>query len=90
MRLRYTRPALADLDAILDYTTRHSPQGAVRVHSRIQAIIELLLSHPYIGATTNDPAIRRVNISPYPYLIFYEIADDQVIIHAIRHSARDP
>jgi plasmid stabilization system protein ParE len=62
----------------------------VRVHSRIQAIIELLLSHPHIGASTNDPAIRRVNISPYPHLIFYEIADDQIIIHAIRHSARDP
>jgi plasmid stabilization system protein ParE len=90
MRLRYTRPALADLDAILDYTARHSPQGAARVHSRIHAIVELLLSHPHIGARTDDPTIRRVNTSPYPYLIFYELADDQIIIHAIRHSARDP
>jgi plasmid stabilization system protein ParE len=28
--------------------------------------------------------------SPYPYLIFYEVAGEEVIIHAVRHGARDP
>jgi hypothetical protein len=27
--------------------------------------------------------------SPYPYLIFYEVVGDEVIIHAVRHGARD-
>jgi toxin ParE1/3/4 len=27
---------------------------------------------------------------PYPYLIFYKVAEDEIIIHAIRHTARDP
>jgi toxin ParE1/3/4 len=26
---------------------------------------------------------------PYPYLIFYEATDDEFIIHAVRHGARD-
>ena len=90
MRLRYTRPALADLDAILDYITKHSPQGAKRVHARVQTVIDLLLSHPRIGVQTEDSTIRRINTSPYPYLIFYEIAGDEIIIHAVRHGARDP
>lgn len=90
MRLRYTRPALTDLDAILEYVAIHSPQATARVHTRIQAIIDLLLSHPHVGARTDDPTIRRVNTSPYPYLIFYEIAEDEIIIHAVRHGARDP
>ena len=88
--LRYTLPALSDLDQILDYTAARSPSGARRVHARIQAITHLLLSHPHIGARTGDPTIRRMTASPYPYLIFYEIADYDVIIHAVRHSARDP
>ena len=90
MRLRYTQPALADLDAVLEYIALHSPHGAARVHTRIQVILDLVLSHPHIGARTDDPSIRRINASPYPYLIFYEIADDEVIIHAVRHGARDP
>jgi hypothetical protein len=28
--------------------------------------------------------------SPYPYLIFYEVAGTDVIIHAVRHAARNP
>lgn len=90
MRLRYTRPALADLDSILDYIAQHSPQDAARVHARIDAIINLLLSHPRIGLQTDDPTIRRVNTPPYPYLVFYEIAGDEIVIHAVRHGARNP
>jgi addiction module RelE/StbE family toxin len=89
MRLRYTRPALADLDSILEYITKHSPQGAARVHARIQTIVNLLLSHPHIGIQTDDPTIRRINTSPYPYLIFYEVAGDEIIVHALRHGARN-
>lgn len=90
VRLRYTLPALADLAAILDYIAAHSPQGARRVQARIQAIIDLLLQHPRIGTRTNDPAIRRMTALPYPYLIFYEATESEIIIHAIRHAARDP
>gem|GEM_PF-2086867 len=72
MRLSYTLPALADLSAILDYIAAHSPQGAKRVQARIQAIIDLLLIHPYIGTRTDNPVIRRLAAPPYPYVVFYE------------------
>jgi toxin ParE1/3/4 len=89
MRLRYTLPALADLAAILDYIADRSPQGAARIHSRIRAVTDLLLRYPLAGAVTDDPAIRRLTTTPYPYLIFYEATDDEVVIHAVRHGARD-
>ena len=90
MRLRYTLPALADLNAVLDYIAAHSPQGARRVQGRIQTIIDLLLQYPQIGRRTNDPTIRRMVVTPYPYLIFYEATESEIIIHAIRHGARNP
>jgi toxin ParE1/3/4 len=90
VNLRYTLPALADLDSILNYTAAHSPQGAKRVQARIQAVINLLPSHPYIGVRTDDPVIRRLTTPPYPYLVFYEVTDTDIIIHAIRHGARKP
>jgi toxin ParE1/3/4 len=90
VKLRYTLPALADLSSVLDYIAAHSPQGARRVQARLKAIIDLLLLHPAIGARTEDPAIRRMPTRPYPYVIFYEATETEIIIHAIRHSARDP
>ena len=90
MNLRYTLPALADLGSILDHIAIHSPQGAQRVQARIQAIIDLLLLHPDVGIRTNDPVIRRLTAVPYPYLIFYEVTATEIIIHAVRHAARNP
>ena len=90
MKVRYTTRALADLDSILDYVVAQSPQGAKRVHARIRFVIDLLSTHPHIGVRTDDPVIRRLTTPPYPYLIFYEVADDAIIIHAVRHAARDP
>jgi toxin ParE1/3/4 len=28
--------------------------------------------------------------TPYPYLVFYEISETEIIIHAVRHAACDP
>jgi toxin ParE1/3/4 len=90
VKLRYTLPALADLNSVLDYIAAHSPQGARRVQGRIQTIIDLLLLYPGIGTRTDDPTIRRMTALPYPYVIFYEATEAEIIIHAIRHSSRDP
>jgi toxin ParE1/3/4 len=90
VKLRYTLPALADLNSILHYIAAHSPQGARRVQARLQTIIDLLLMHPHVGIRTDDPTIRRLMTPPYPYLIFYEVAETEIIIHAVRHAARDP
>ena len=90
MKLRYTLPALADLNSILGYIAAHSPQGAKRIQGRIQGIIGLLLAHPDIGVRMDDPTVRRLTIRPYPYLVFYEIAETEIIVHAIRHAAREP
>ena len=65
MRLRYTRPALADLDGILDYIAARSPQGAQRVQQRLRNVVELLTTDPHIGRKTSNPVIRRLVVSPY-------------------------
>jgi hypothetical protein len=32
---------------------------------------------------TGDPCIRCKTATPYPYVIFYEVTDREVVIHAI-------
>ena len=52
------------------------------MQARIRAITDLLLHHPRMGALTTDPTIQCITTSPYPYLVFYEVADAEVIINA--------
>ncbi len=90
MRLRYTRRALADLEQLLADIALESPLGAKRVQARLQAIIDLLPTYPSIGQVTSRTGMRRLVASPYPYLVFYRADGDEVVIHAVRHGARDP
>ena len=90
VKLRYTLPALADLNSILSYIAAHSPQGARHVQARIKRITDLLLIYPHMGVHTDDPTIRCATTSPYPHLVFYEATKTEIIIHAVRHAARDP
>ena len=90
MRLRYTLRGAAELDKVLAYIEARSPQGARRVQMRIQVVINLLLQHPHAGQRTSKGRLRRIIASLYPYLIFCQATDDEVVIHGVRHSARRP
>jgi toxin ParE1/3/4 len=90
LNLRYTPKALAELADILDYIAARSPQGARKVQARIQTIAGVLAQHPLSGQLTSERGLRRAVTPPYPYLIFYEVTADEVVIVGIRHGAREP
>jgi plasmid stabilization system protein ParE len=43
-----------------------------------------------MGQPTDLEGVRRILVSPYPYLIFYRVTEDALIIMRIRHAARNP
>jgi toxin ParE1/3/4 len=90
VKLRYTLRGAAELDKVLVSIAEQSPQGAHRVQTRLQHVIRLLLQHPRAGRLTSAGRLRRIGASPYPYMIFYQVTDDEIVIHGVRHSARNP
>ena len=90
LNLRYTPKALAELVDILAYIAERSPQGARNVQARIQAITALLMQHPHAGQLTSESGLRRIVTPPYPYLVFYEVTTEEVVIIGVRHAAREP
>ena len=60
------------------------------MQARIRVIIDLLLRHPQAGQLTSKGRLRRIIVSPYPYVVFYQTAEDEIVIHGVRHSARSP
>lgn len=90
MRLRLTRPAADQLDSLLTYIAQRNPHGARRVQKRLQALMDLLLHHPFVGSMTARGGVRRVVARPYPYAITYRVVDDEILVLGIRHTARQP
>jgi toxin ParE1/3/4 len=80
MKVRYSRSVVADLIAIADYIRDRNPRAAEEVEKRIRASIGQLEMFPFGGRQTDDPGIRMFPIVRYPYLVFYEVGDGEVVI----------
>jgi toxin ParE1/3/4 len=86
MRLRYERGGLADLDEIFAYIAADNRQAAGRVVARIERVGKRIAASPRIGESTLKPGFLRFPVGKY--LIVYEVGNDEVIVHYVRHGAR--
>ncbi|MGA6966730.1 MAG: type II toxin-antitoxin system RelE/ParE family toxin [Xanthobacteraceae bacterium] len=86
MRVRYERGALADLDEIFAYIARDNPKAAGDLVARIEQAIARIAETPYLGEATRKSGFRRFPVGNY--LIVYEVGQDEVVIHYVRHGAR--
>jgi toxin ParE1/3/4 len=86
MRLRYERGALADLDEIFANIAKDNQDAAARLVARVEQVAARISEQPYLGETTRNPKFRRFPVGKY--LIVYEVAPDEVVIHYVRHGAR--
>lgn len=90
VKLRVTKRAGGQIDAALQFVARESPADAAKVAVRLRAVLELLLERPLAGRATSKPPIRRIFLTPYPYLIDYRPSDDEIVVLRFRHTSRRP
>jgi toxin ParE1/3/4 len=90
MKVRLGSRAVRDLEDIRDYLVEHSPAGAEQVRRHIAATIDRLGDFPLLGRATDEPGIRVLPLTRYPYLIFYAVLGETVAILHVRHGAREP
>lgn len=58
--------------------------------ARVDNALDLALNHPRSGRRTDKGDLRRLVVPPYPYAIFYRVDGEDVVVLAIRHTARRP
>ena len=86
MKVRFNRGALADIDEILAYIGERNPKAAAELQARFERAAELIGHAPEIGTRTERDNLRKFVTDSY--LLIYEIAEIEVIIHYVRHGAR--
>ena len=80
MKATYSPRALRDLQAIAGYLGEQSPGGAKKVLAAIKSTVGALEAFPSIGCLASDAGHRRIPVGRNPYLVFYRIADDEILI----------
>lgn len=92
MKVRYTRRARADLEAIFRYIDERNPTAAWNVKAEIVRTCNNLTDLPYFGHMTDRrPDLFVVIVAAYPtYKIYYRIRADIVSIEHVRDARRKP
>lgn len=89
MKLRYTPRALHDLEHIRLYIEKDNPSAAWVVASFIRRSLRTLEQFPHQGRATDRTPVRRLIVTNYPYLVYYKVEADEVIVLNILHTAQD-
>lgn len=89
MRVRWTFPAVEDLEAIKGYLDEHYPQFTETTIRAIYQRIRSLKKAPYSGRPGHRNGTRELPLSPLPYIIVYVVKAEAIEIIHIHHGSQD-
>ena len=90
MKIRYTRRAFADREAIFEYLSSRNPRAAREVKAFIKQRIARLGENPRRSPFIDELGVHAHWLGRYPYIVYYRIEEGEVRVIHIRHAARHP
>lgn len=87
MRIRWTRKALGNLDAAVNYIAADSPGNARKVAQKIRDSIQLLSRQPGMGRPGRVAGTRELVISGLPFIVPYTEYNGEIVILRIVHTS---
>ncbi len=87
-RVRWTKPALRDLEDAVDYIAQDNPDAAQAVAQKIRAASQQLAEHPAMGRPGRIAGTRERIIVGTPYLIAYREVGEYVDLLRLLHGRR--
>jgi toxin ParE1/3/4 len=88
MRVEWLPSALADLAAITAYIEERNPPAAFELVGALLLAAERLADFPNIGRPGMANGTRELVIVS-PYLLIYEVREDEIRILRVWHGARN-
>lgn len=89
MRIRWTAPALDDLNNICDHSNSHfGPARGRRTALQIYEAVDTLADFPNIGRFGRKSGTSELVIRGLPFIVVYRLKDEFVQIVRILHGAQ--
>lgn len=92
MRLVITSEAQASINQAIDwYLSEGGKDLAARAAKAFRSAVKSIASDPLLNPPYLDvPGVRRKVMSRFPYLVFYLLNDNTVVILDVQHVAKNP
>jgi addiction module RelE/StbE family toxin len=89
LKIRWTVPAVNQLEDIFDYISEENPAAAERTVRRIHEAILRTARMPRAGRIGRVPGTREVAVAGTPYLVAYDVIESMIHVLAILHGAQE-
>ncbi|MBI5470669.1 type II toxin-antitoxin system RelE/ParE family toxin [Candidatus Kaiserbacteria bacterium] len=90
LKTRLSPRAVRDLTDIRNYLIKESPQGAESVRRAIERCVTAIGEFPGYGLETSNERVRVMPVSSYPYLVYFTVEKETIVVVHVRHSSRMP
>jgi len=93
-KIKYAPSAIDDMDEIFSYISKDNISAAEAALDKIDDEISKLSEFPNMGSLLSDEEYTLIQrgyrfIIISPYIVFYRIINNAIIIHRILHERRD-
>ena len=89
MRIRWTPPAVADLQSISDYLKVHHAYYRQPTMRKLYEGIRNLKNAPYISRPGRVEGTRELLFPPMPYIAVYRVHEETIEVWRIYHTSQD-
>jgi len=87
VKIRWTTPAVEQLERIFDFIAADSPTAADRTIRRIRESIRRTAQMPFSGRVGRVSGTREIPVPRTPYLVAYRVVDNSIHVLAVFHGA---
>jgi toxin ParE1/3/4 len=93
-KILYSRAALDDFDEIFSYIAKDNVGSAEVLLEKFNESILKLENFPNLGSVLSEDEFTLISsgyrfLVVHPYIIFYRIIEESIVIHRILHGRRD-
>ena len=88
-RIIYTPDAGEDVADSYDWYESREPGLGEDFLRSIEACLAIIQRHPYLFPVVLDE-FRHAPIRRFPFEVFYEPHDDEIVVYAVFHCSQDP
>lgn len=89
MKIRWTLPAVNNLQSIFEFIAADNEEAAHRTMERIHTAIERVAQMPYSSRMGKRAGTRELVIPRTPYIVLYRIHEEAIQILRVFHGAQN-
>jgi toxin ParE1/3/4 len=90
MEIRWSVPAVEDLERICEWIERDNPEAARSIARTIYHECARLKNFPNLGrASSRMKGRRELVFAPLPYVVIYQVKPDAIEISRVFHGAQN-